>query len=388
MKKTVKSVGVLTLCWGRNYGGLLQSYALQETIRSLDMECSIINFRRKSGIKDETDKTGVMRLVWYVVTAVSSLICKFTVDRLKAAGREEKYLRFFDENICFTEEIYCDESDFFANPPIFDAYVVGSDVVWYPRREAQFMLSFAPVEAIRIAYAASFGRDVIPDELKSYMGEGISKFDYVSVREQQGRHLVAELAGRDADWVLDPTLLFGVEYWRSIAEPAREASPYVLVYCLDKTFYMREVASYIAKKTGSNVVSIEGGNWEFQNPRKKVFEYLVNTLSLRVDCRYDLGPREFLGLFDQASYVVTNSFHGMVFCVIFRKPFVSILRRGMGARQRSFARMLGITSGIYKEGGLLPDIGDLEQDYDSLHAKLDKLRSKSMLFLRKALQIT
>lgn len=386
MDTEVKKVGILTLCWGRNYGGVLQSYALQETIRRLGYECSMINFRRNTKLKDGTNKTGFPLFVWKVVTLLCRIFCKYTTERLRAGMREKKYVDFFNQSIDFTDEIYNDESDFFENPPLFDAYVVGSDVVWYPRKERQFMLLFAPAGTRRISYAASFGRDEIPDDMRDYMGRGITQFDSVSVRETQGVQLVKELTGRNAEWVLDPTLLFSANEWRAVSSKNENHEPYILSYFLNKTPYMRKVVSHLAKTTGLKVISIEGGNWEFQNPRMKALEFIKDLFwGKKVRRRYDVGPWDFVDLFDGASYVVTNSFHGMVFAIIFQKTFISILRKGMGVRQKSFAEMLSLKRGILREGDALPSLEVLKQDYDAISDKLLVLKQRSLEYLKQAL---
>jgi hypothetical protein len=385
MGGAVKTAGILTLCWGRNYGGVLQSYALQEVISELGFECSVINFRDSSRYIDRTSKRGAAYVVWRLATSVCDFFCRFTVDRLQVGARETKYLEFFTDKINFTKEIYTSENDLKKTPPDVDAFIVGSDVVWYPREEGHFLLSFVPQESRRISYAASFGLDDVPERLRRHMGEGISKFDYISVRENRGVEIVKELTGRHAEWVVDPTLLMTAERWKEMATPPNNEKPYILTYFLNQSAYMQKVAHFVQKQTGHRIVNIAGGNWEFQNPRRKLYEYFVQCMDWKMKSCYDVGPSEFVGLFENASCVITNSFHGMIFAIIFQKPFFSILRRGMGVRQRSFAEMLGVGHGVLTEGDSLPDLSAMNQDYSAIGECLAQLRSKSSAFLKNSL---
>jgi hypothetical protein len=262
---------------------------------------------------------------------------------------------------------------------------VGSDVVWFPRNEGVFFLSFAPSSRKKISYAASFGLGEVPDKYKKNVSDGIAGFHSISVREHRGVELVKELTGRDAQWVVDPTILLTDDKWRAISKSPIDINGYILTYFLGETPYMRKGVKQISKETGLKVVNIAGGNWEFQNSCDKLKEYLHQKMRIREMNIYDVGPAEFIGLFENASIVLTNSYHGMIFAIIFRKSFLSFPRKGVDGRQRSFADMLNLDHGILNEGQEVPSLDIIKQDYDKIHNRLEELRNSSMYFLTNSL---
>jgi len=193
----------------------------------------------------------------------------------------------------------------------YGALVVGSDQIWYPgnNESGAYLLDFAK-NVPRIAYAPSLGLDTIPDSFVDFYRNELQKFSALSVREKSGQELIKSLIGRDIPIVCDPTLLLDVEDYHPLETPRLFERPYVCVYAMRKHPWMLSVARRIAKKKGLSILWIQGEEmvqWRF---RRGIY------------FRPCTGPCEFLSYLRHAEYVITNSFHGMAFSLIYQKQFL------------------------------------------------------------------
>ena len=200
----------------------------------------------------------------------------------------------------------------------YDYFVVGSDQVWNPnfRDSEQCFLTFAPPKK-RIAYAASISCPEIPTEKISMYKEGFAGMPHISMREQQGADTVKELSGRDVPVVIDPTLLLTPEEWRKVSrQPAwYHGEDYILTYFLGKR---PESLARLEWKTGLRVVNLLD---------EAVYEHYVT------------GPDEFIWAIEHAKLMYTDSFHGTVFSILFRTPFVVCNRVGDAVFEKMNSRI-------------------------------------------------
>lgn len=200
-------------------------------------------------------------------------------------------------------------------------FVVGSDQVWNPYYQGnsyQF-LTFAPKEK-RFSFAASIGTDQIPEEKKLYYKKCLSEMNYISVRENKAAEIVKDLTGRDVDVVLDPTLLLPKEQWIEIvSKPNIEIDEnYICTYFLGE---IPEAVYSFAKKKNLKI-------------------YKLNSIEQKE--LYDINPAEFLYMIKNADYVLTDSFHAVVFSIIFNKDFYVFERKQAGV-PNMFSRIETIT---------------------------------------------
>lgn len=205
-------------------------------------------------------------------------------------------------NLPYIEEI-ADEYDFF---------VFGSDQVLNPYVGLPYnVFKLAPREK-KISYAASIGIDEIPDDKKEAFREAVSGFNHISVREDKSVQLVKDLTGREALWVLDPTLLLTPEEWLTVAQkPTWFKEKYSRGYVL--SFYL-ENFSMIDK---SNLPPLEN-----KAITDKFGLPVINLMDTENYDHYTVGPAEFVWLFANATLVLTNSFHGTAFSIMFKRPFI------------------------------------------------------------------
>lgn len=257
-----------------------------------------------------------------------------------------------------------------------DALVVGSDQVWrlhyLPRgAEEDFFFGFAPSPAVRkVAYAASFGHGewAYPDRT-SRTKELLAQFDAVGVREASGARICAQTFDRhDAVHVLDPTLLVDPVFYESIAAPASNKTGKTLL-------------SYVLDEDPSRAA------FDLEVQQALGPDHTRRSLTLDAGAR-TLDVSEWLRAFMDADFIVTDSFHGMAFAVIFRKNFIAIVNHDRGAdRFTSMLEQLGLSDRLVSDASLSNAQALVRRpvDYAALGPRLEVLRKASADFLRRAL---
>jgi len=356
----MKKIGTLTFSNSKNYGALLQAYALREFLNISGFECDIINYQNPNVKYSNVSLLRSMgSMVW------QNLLAQFFASK----KRKERTSNFRTERMKIGRK-YANLDDLKQLNAVCDVFVVGSDQVWNPlinRFDSAFFLSFVDDEKKRISYAASLGGKHI-DYLKKN-SENLRKFNAVSVRESESAELLKKEVGVTAETVMDPVFLLTKEDWvnrLNLTESADVKDKYVLCYVMpghdDLVKKIYSVAKSIADRDNLKIITL--GKKDYVKPMG------IETLDK------DAGPIEFLQYILNAEYVVTNSFHGTAFSVIFRKQFFTVLKKGMSLnlRQECLLQSNSLTSRlIYMdscETGDLPDI-DYANNEPALNLKIE-----------------
>ena len=362
-------IGKLTLDGYSNYGNVLQSYALQEVLRNYgDVDClqhepqwfmPFAWWQRwgwKENIKFITNRHGFRKKIFSNIHGMEMV-------------RQGKIKDWCDRFINLRPA----EGKLLELETEYDYFVVGSDQVWNPANEGleELFLTFAPQEK-RIAYAASISNPLIPKDRKALYRAGLAGMEHISIREWQGADLVREISGREVPVLVDPTLLLTPEDWRSVSrQPAwYHGEDYILTYFLGKR---PDVIVRMEQETGLKVVNLLDEN---------VYEHYVT------------GPDEFLWAIEHAKLVYTDSFHGSVFAILFRTPFVVCNRIGnaveskMGSRIDTLLGYFGLEARRGTKANAYAIENPLEApDWSKADEVLARERKRSDEFLRKALDI-
>ena len=360
--------GLVTFYHIHHYGALLQAAATERAVESLGGECEIIDYYVNQNNDLFRKPTGVGSAAADVHTALHYKALRDRYQRFERFSRD--YLRISGHRFESLEELRSAELP-------YDLILSGSDQIWNPkifpdgRFDPVFFGTFSSRR--KIAYAPSFGVPHIPEGMEEELRSYLESFSHISVRERQGREIVKEITGKDVPVVLDPTLLLTAEQWSAMAVPPDRSGGYILCYCISKPGALAPYIQRLAEETGLPVVQLCG-------IRQKVHPRAV--------CVLDAGPSEFLGLFQNASYVCTNSFHGTVFSVQFQKPFFtavapSELAAPESSRTFSILSRLGLTERIIGTGataGLDDTI-----DWADVDRRLRAARQSSLDYLRAAL---
>lgn len=372
----MKKIGTITFHESINYGALLQTYALQYYLNNQGYDSEVIDYRNSErGIKHMSFSRKLVHHIWHRV------IKKMLIGEI----RQRKTANFINKNITLSKKKYTNYSMLYNEPPIYDAYITGSDQVWNPKNtsgDSSYFLTFAPKDKLKISYAPSFGVTVLNDKHKEKYKEWLLGIDYLSVREKEGQAIIKDLVNKNATMTVDPTLLLKKEEWEKIAVPYRNRKPYVLCYHMpgDKIVNgaISRIAKHIAKKNDWDVISI--GQKEYMKlipGNKKIF---------------DAGPDEYVGLFQNADFVLTNSFHGTVFSIIFNKPFYVPINRNLPPEKVLSSRISSLLNILSIENRLISANDELNLDYSAnidytkVNSLLKKAREESQKFLNDALK--
>lgn len=368
-------VGLITFHYAHHYGAQLQAYALQKAIEKLGHSCEIIDYVRPDTIEGSSlFKKGASP------SAMMSNI--HTLLHLKSfRRRHRRFCRFVEEQMKLGPKRYASLGELMEDPPEYDCYICGSDQVWNPfifRPEGldpAFFMPFAGGKK-RIAYAPSFGIESMPEPYAESLREYLSGFSALSARETSGSQIIRSLTGRDAEVVLDPTMLLGEDDWLGVCSESHNKNPYILCYFVSDPAPFTGTIQNIAEKLNLPVITLCGSRKPIPGSKKRVF---------------DAGPREFLSLIRDASFVCTNSFHGMVFSIIFRRDFYCFERsaasnRSVNSRLHSLLAKLELTDRILSAE--INDMGNLGSriDYARVLDRLEKERERSLDYLKRALE--
>lgn len=362
-------IGILTQALHSNYGGVLQNYALQEVLRRMGHNPITIDrhIPRSTSFMKEVTK----RILQFVKTSYDASL--LTSNQRIALARLQK--SFVQQNIKHTDRLFLqDEFDNYVESHPMEAYIVGSDQCWRPRYSANirnYYFDFVKTDAKKIAYAASFGVDEweYSDEVTAIVKECAKRFDAISVRENSGVILCKEKLGVDAAWVLDPTMLLGKDGFMKFVTPDSNRG-YVLNYLLEESKEARELVQYVANDL--NVFEIHSN---IASPIFHRGEPLLSHLNISVE--------QWLSNIHNASFVVTDSFHGAVFSILFNVPFMVKLNAVRGnARLESLLTDFGLMDCICKN---INNIKIPTFDWERINNHLSQRQKESTEFLTNAL---
>lgn len=263
----------------------------------------------------------------------------------------------------------------------YDFFLCGSDQLWLPNNLGShfYTLEFAPENKPKISFATSFGVSKIPNSQKKATAKYLNRFQYLSTRELSGQKIIRDLTGKKASVVCDPTLLFDAEEWMEMI-PDREVieGPYIFCYFLGTNAEHRRVANEFGAMTGLKLVTCP-----FLDNFVKIDQHFGDVQL------FDLDASDFVNLIRHANYILTDSFHGSVFSILYHKQFMTFNRFGSEANSRnsridSLCTLLGLEGRRYS--GNILDI-DVNVDYMNVESRIKKLRQESNNYLTNALQI-
>ena len=365
--------GLITFHFAHHYGAQLQAYATMRAIQDLGHDCDIIDFR----LPHTTRTNQLFKRSGSVRDAASDAHTALHYAAFKA--RFDRFEAFVSQQMKLSPRRYTSFAKLRDDPPAYDVYVAGSDQIWNPyiyadkQFEPAFLLDFVQTGR-RIAYAPSLGTPTLPAPYDEQFRRYLEPFDALSVREKRGQDLVRAITGREARVVLDPTLLLTGQQWGELAVPPKQQGDYILCYFVSDPGEAAPYALALAEKTGLPIVQLAGARRKIPGAKEIVF---------------DAGPREFLGLFQHAAYVCTNSFHGAVFSVQFNRPFFT----SMSPKERAEPTYSRIYSLLSRLGCAERIVGldatasiDAPMDYEAIHRNLDAARADSLAYLKAAVE--
>ena len=363
------TIGIMTWYQYYNYGTSLQLYALYTVLAEYGADPYVINYcAREKGL--DGDISGF-------VDEVSQKIYHLLHRPIKNCERDNKFKYFLEKNLRFTDK--CDTlSELEQLNNWIDVFICGSDQIWAPSCfDPHYFLDFVIDSERTIAYAPSVGLSSIDN---SYIRERIkslsARIAFLSSREKIGAQIISELTGRRVEVTLDPTLLLTREVWQKLAGKEQNSEPYLLVYFLgDNQKYWHAIYS-IAKERNLSV---------------KIIPVYKSDYKRDGSIQSPIGPEEFLGLVEGASFICTDSYHGMLFSIQFHKEFCVFKRFPDKSKNNQNSRIFQIVDlfhlrdRVYKSN--LKVLLDKGIDYDEVDSILNQKRLESEHYLQGALDI-
>ncbi len=375
-------IGILTLPIENNYGGILQTFALQKVLHDMGHDAITIDRHNQGKYSSFINQiAGFLKRNYEHYIYHKQISTKWNPFLSES---EEKQINanirpFIDKNIKLTHRIYSSELAQIDNEYQFDAYVVGSDQIWLPYYFPESFLSFVNRPNVRrVCYAASCGRFSWMNDEKNYglVKKYASQFQGISVREDYLVPMSKKILEAPVEHVLDPTMLIDVSKYMEAVECIKDTGARTLFsYILDSDDIKSRIKLLVAEKMGLKTVSGKNENQYIKGSPQPVID---NCVCYSMD--------NWLNGIYHADFVITDSFHGTVFSILFNKPFMTIgnERRGI-KRFQSLLKMFDLENRIVQSEEEAMRILKTPIDYDSINIVLNKWREKSISFLSSSL---
>ncbi len=355
----------------------MQAYALKAAVRELGNDCAILNFRPAS----QLDKYSVIPKTYGAKQAIKSAAQTLAHPRRKMRSISQ-YENFIARYL--TDAPMVTEMSSLVQPDA-DILLTGSDQVWgYQIPEfirssedirPAYYFSFA--EGSKVSYASSTGT-ATSAQLAPY-AELMTTYDYISVREREAVEMVSKLSGKPVECVLDPTFLLEKEDWRKLIHDSNSSSKvpegrYCLIYSLQglraRSNWLK-LAGAVQKKLDMPMISAS---------------HFVPLRGAGIKPTFDIGPTDVLALFANASYVLTDTFHGTLFSLHFGKQFVAFTPGRDDPRIRDITERLGLSNRIAHTVEEAAAALSKRIDYEAVNALRSVELNTSREYLAKAMQ--
>ena len=352
--------GTITFHRTTNYGAVFQTYALQNILLSRGYENEVIDYR--SEILEERYKK--KNILFYLKP---KQFAKVILQNSYIRDNRESFKQFINENIVLSDSIF-DASNIKYADSKYEYFIVGSDQVWNGECmgwDGTYLLDFVS-DGKKNAYAASFGVNKIDANKIEWYRTKLKDYSRISVREKSGNILLNQLINTEAYTVLDPTLLIKRKKWIELGKrvPNQMNGKYILLYVLKETHEIFDIAKKLAHKWNMPVV-------------------YINDRLLRkcgVKNRFYTTPYEWLNLFSNASFVLTNSFHGTAFSLNLNVPFAVQL---LPPPSKVNSRITDLLDLCNSNNRIITNVEDVcyDMDFRYINKILDEKRVDSIQFI-------
>ncbi len=342
-----KKVGIATFIDSINYGALLQAYALGQYLSSTD--CQVYYITSKD-IKSSASYIGIKKLFYELIA------------QKRISAKETTFSKFRDKYFALID-----------NVEALDILICGSDQIWNIQiTEGYDSVYWGEGCKCSIGYAVSCGELELLKDTIDIFREKVKNFSAISVRENDLARLTSEVFGKKCSVVCDPSLLLTASDYEKISNPIRLIKKdYVLIYQMGKNSFLYSVAKKIAKKKGLRIIEINNNMFDY------LFKFYPRFYSRSVE--------DFLALFRDASYIVTNSFHGTVFSLIYQKPFYSIKSKSRNARIIDLLSRIGLEERILEMAQNIEQFIPIDINYEEVNVELERFIKESKQFLNEAI---
>jgi hypothetical protein len=385
-------IALVTCYFHHNYGSMLQAYATQNILQNWGIPCEhicidgLIKEIKGSKVKFYMTQINNPQVLTGTILRVVKKRLYQKIKKNTLAKDLEIRKQYFDQFIrqhFVISTKYGSKDELSKTCDKYTYVIVGSDQLWLPSNiEADYYtLNWVPSNVPKVAFATSFGTSFLPPNIQKKANQFLHRFSHISVREESGQRMIHEYANMDVPVVCDPTLLFSANDWMCIQKKDRMIKEkYILCYFLGNNTKDREFAKKLRDKTGFKLVAL----LHLDEFIKKDEDYADMT-------PYDIGPGEWINLIRYAEYIVTDSFHGSVFSIIYKKVFFTSRRVQKDGLLCTNNRLDSLFSQLGISGRFIDGEQDVEEylnrqiDYTTVDVKLKLLTDQSKIYLSNAL---
>lgn len=382
MDKKNTRIGILTFHKAINYGSVLQAWALQQTLKTNEYDSEIIDYEPKE-LKHlyETrlkDARGFKRK-----------LKRFLSLKGKVFLQREKFQCFRKEDLYLSKERYTYNSNFGSIADKYDVIITGSDQVWNTNIEDCDPVFFLPFlfKGKKIAYACSVNEGRVNERFpEEWLNKWLQQYNFISVREQSGVEKVSSFLDNNMKIynTLDPTLLLDKEMYSSLIGERIKQEHYIFLYNMWTKMEGIQVARKISEKLGLPVYTLTN-----QMDMIRIIKYSSN--GVKVDLQHT-GPKDFLNYIYYSDFVITDSFHGTAFSIIFNKEFLTLNAHTDNGKYKNDERLKNILSHESLSERFVK-IGDIDSfdlrkkiDYKIVNEYRENLKSQSLCLLFDAIE--
>lgn len=364
----MKTIHIITLQNVANYGSVLQALATQELFKSLGLDVKFYNYKRKESI------TIFSKIRYFVKSQGIKGLLKSILWIPSWIRENSVFPKFLERHLNTIPQVVCESNDFEKLNLDADIYCTGSDQTWNSGWNNGILpplfLDFAPADKPKIAYAASFGKFSLNENEKNQTKEFLSKYSFISVRENSAVDICNDL-GIKAHQVVDPTLQMTADYWRTFSKSVKYED-YCLLYQLNTNKAFDRFAVEFCKRKGLKLV-------RFCHRLDKIFLSAdIHLLTPQVE--------DFVSYIDHADFVLTDSFHCSAFSSNLNKQFLSFYPE-YGGRIKSLLDLLHLENRHIADLNAVEDYVDMANiDFTEVNAILNKERNKTLELLKVALE--
>lgn len=352
-----------------NYGSALQSWALYQVLHSLGYAPVLVDYC--PDVLADKDPLNPFKNMWDK-DEESKRMCDLTMPAIRE--NFYKFDKFYTERFYRTSKKYTSANfNEVVNDEKLDGFICGSDTIFcideFEGFDDGYYANYDCMKKHSVSYAASFGDSHFKQEDYQTLNERLKNFKAIGLRENQMVPYVTSHVDVPVQRVIDPTLLLTSDDYDKIADKQLENEKYLVLYARRYNPQMEAYAEKLAAENGWKIIEI---SLRATNARKghRMF--------------YEAGVEEFLSLVRHAEYVVTNSFHGMIFTVQYRRPLCVFSREQCDTKITELIELFGLRDHMLVTG---EEKFNHEIDYDAVHARISKAKEESIEFLKKEIEL-
>lgn len=337
----MQKIGLLTLYHkSLNCGGNLQAFALPFVLGKIGIDSEQISYDYQKTVSINKKNRKKRTTKAFFKKVILTLYSKAKKNKIRKIIGDRKESFFAFQNYVPHSQTIFDDNNIISSNSMYSSFLVGSDQVWnLSFFHEPFFLTFVSEDKKMSSYAASISMRSLSKQQESFFKKTLERFDNVSVREEKSRDLISSLTNKQISVVLDPTLLVDKDGWDSILSLNKisidEEQEYIFCYFMGDSFSGRRAAREFARRKKLRIINIPLANGDL----------VFGDLYYGVDGVESFSPLHFIEYIRKAKYIFTDSFHAVVFSIIYRKNFFVFDRQkddGMNSRINELCSMFGL----------------------------------------------